>query len=314
KAINADSKLGVSATLMNDGTDTPHRLMLSADNTGTDNRITAISVSGADGQDISKLENVLSYNYVEGEGAKTEPYTGMSQIIDAEDASITINGITVESQSNTIENAIEGITLTLNKQTAADASADTLLITRDDAVATTAVNNYVNAYNALQSTIKSLTAYDVDSQSSAALTGESLARRAQTQVRDAINGLAAKGITLADIGIKTDPTTGQLSVDTEKLNAALKDDRANVQELFAGETGLRKRVTTAVEVFTKSDGLIKTSQDGITRTLKLLVDQYDQMEARIDQKMETYRAQFVQLDSFMAQMKGVSGYLSTQFS
>src|SRR5690606_14298803 len=108
---------------------------------------------------------------------------------------------------------------------------------RDDAVATTAVNNFVNAYNALQSTIKSLTAYDVDSQSSAALTGDSLARRAQTQVRDAINSLAANGITLADIGIKTDPTTGQLSVDTEKLNVALKDDRANVQELFAGETG-----------------------------------------------------------------------------
>src|SRR5690606_21064474 len=60
KPINADSKLGVSATLMNDGTDTPHRRLLSADNTGTDNRITAISASVADGQYIRYLENVLS--------------------------------------------------------------------------------------------------------------------------------------------------------------------------------------------------------------------------------------------------------------
>ena len=314
KAINAESKLGVSATLMNDGTDTPHRLMLSADSTGTDSRITSITVSGGDGVNVDALQNVLAYNHAEGADPLEEPYTGMSQIIKAENASATINGIAVSSQSNTVENAIEGVTLNLVKQTAEGAAPDSLRLTRDDSVTTAAVNNFVSAYNALQTTIKALTAYDVDAQEGAALTGDSLARRAQTQVRDAINGLAVNGMTLSGLGITTDPVSGHLSVDNEKLGAALKNNRAEVEQLFAGESGLSKRVTAAAEVFTKSDGLIKTSQEGITRTLKLLENQYDQMQARINQKMETYRTQFVQLDTFMAQMNSVSSYLNTQLS
>lgn len=312
KAINAESDLGVSATLMNDGdpenTGNPHRLMISADQTGTESRVLSISVAAAEGSsaDASGLASVISY---------TEGETGnMNQIIEAENAQVSINGISVSSQSNTLEDVIEGVTLNLTKQAAEDASPDSLRLTRDDSVTTTAINNFVNAYNALQSTIKALTAYDVDAQEGAALTGDSLARRAQSQVRDAINGLASNGLTLTSIGIKTDAVTGNLSVDTDQLNEALANNRVNVEQLFAGETGLSKRVTSAVEVFTKSDGLIKSSQDGIERTLKLLESQYDQMEARIDQKMETYRTQFVQLDSFMAQMNGISSYLTTQLS
>lgn len=317
KAINADSKLGVSATLMNDGDpDQPHRLMISANETGTQNRMTAIEVKPAEGSgaDVTNLSSILTYTEADPEADPPVASTALKEIVVAEDAEIHINGIKVSSQSNTIENAIEGVTLTLAKQSAEGASPDSLRLTRDDTVATTAVTNFVNAYNALQSTIKTLTAYDVDSQSSAALTGDSLARSAQSRVREAINGMAVNGVTLSSIGIKTDPTTGNLSIDNEKLNAALKDNRADIERLFAGETGLSKRVTTAVEVFTKSDGLIKSSQDGIERTLKLLEGQYEQMETRIDQKMETYRAQFVQLDTFMAQQNGISSYLTQQLA
>lgn len=315
KAINADSKLGVSATLMNDGhPNAPHRLMISANETGVNKSVASITVAAAEGSDAivagqggkPGLEDVLSFSA--GGGG------GLTERTEAKNAEITINGITVSSQTNTIENAIEGVTLTLTKRAAENASPDMLRVTRDDSVTTTAVTNFVNAYNALQSTIKSLTSYDVDSQTGAALTGDTLARRAQSQVRDAINGLAANGITLSSIGIKTDATTGNLSVDNAKLTEALKENRAEIEQLFSGENGLSKRVTSAVEVFTKSDGLIKTSQDSITRTLKLLESQYEQMEARIDQKMETYRQQFVQLDSFMAQMNSTSSYLTSQLS
>jgi len=314
KAINGKSELKVSATLVNTGAgegNKAHRLIISADGTGTESQVSSIEVThGTDGTgDLSRLQAMLNY------GGSDSSSDGMSQSVAAQDAKILINdAISITSQSNTIENAIDGINITLNKAAAEDATPDTLKVTRDDTVTTTAVNNFVNAYNALQSTIKALTAYDVDSQKGAALTGDTLARRAQSQVRDAINGLAVNGVTLSSLGIKTDANTGNLSVDTDKLNEALKNNRADVEQLFAGDSGLSKRVASAVEVFTKSDGLIKTSQDSITRTLKLLEGQYEQMEARIDQKMETYRTQFVQLDTFMAQMNSVSSYLGTQLS
>ena len=320
KAINNDADLKFSATIMNDGTN--HRLMLSADETGTANTVKSIAVSageGGEGLDFTKLSDVVRFTapVIDPDNPDADPVenaTGMTQRVAANDAEVTINGIKVTSGKNSIENVIDGVTLTLNKAAAEGAAGDTLRVTRDDTVASTAVTNFVNAYNALQSTIKSLTAYDVDSQSSAALTGDTLARRAQSQVRDALNGLAVDGVTLSSLGIKTDPNTGNLSVDNAKLTEALTNNRPAVEKLFSGEGGLSKRVTANVEVFTKSDGLIKTSQDSITRTLKLLEQQYEQMEARIDQKMETYRAQFVQLDTFMAQMNSTSSYLSQQLS
>src|SRR5690606_18684465 len=202
--------------------------------TGVQNSIASISVNAAEGSTatVGNLASVLSY----GAG---EP--GMQQITAASDAKVTINGlIEVSSDSNTLENVIDGVTLNLTKAVGADGTADTLKITRDDSVATTAVNNFVNAYNALQSTIKSLTSYDIDAQQGAALTGDSLARNAQSRVRDALNGLAVNGVTLASIGIKTDPVTGNLSVDSTKLNDALKNNRAEIEQLFSGENGDRK--------------------------------------------------------------------------
>ena len=249
KAINAETGLAVSATLMNDGTGSDsHRLMLSADKTGVNNAIASISISSEDFSEteLGTLDSMLSF------GGESSAMTER----EARDAQLTVNGISVKSQGNTIENVIDGVTLTLAKTTE-EGQFNTLRVTRDDGVATTAVNNFVNAYNALQSTIKSLTAYDVDSQSSAALTGDSLARSAQTRLRDAISGFAIDGMTLSSIGVTTDPISGNLKVDTEKLNEALQSDRAGIERLFADESGLSKRVSSAVEVFTKSDGLIK---------------------------------------------------------
>lgn len=308
KAINADADLDFSATLMNDGVG--HRLIISSNETGEQSNITNIQVDlGEDGEgDISSLRDVLSY----AKGASNPG--GMGESVAGRNAIVTINGIEVVSQDNVLEDAIEGVTLTLTKQAAAGAQPDSLQLTRDDAVTTTAVQDFVKAYNALQNTIKSLTSYNMEEQKGSALTGDSLARRVQSQMRDSINGLTANGLTLTSIGIKTDPTNGNLSVDTDKLNEALANNRADIEQLFAGESGLSQRVTAAAEVFTKSDGLLKTSQDGIEKTISQLKRQYEQTEMRIDQKMETYRMQFVQLDSFVAQMGGISSYLTQQLS
>ncbi len=308
KAINADSELGFSATLMNDGVG--HRLIISSDKTGENSTITGISVAhGDDGAgDISGLQDILLYD------KDTPNSAGMGETVKGNNAQAVINGVQVTSQDNVLEDAIEGVTLTLTKQAAADAQPNVLQVARDDSVTTTAVENFVKAYNSLQSNIKSLTSYDVEAQKGSALTGDSLARRVQTQMRDSINGLSANGVTLTSIGITTDPTNGELKLDKQKLTEALTSNRADVEQLFAGDNGLSKRVTSAAEIFTKSDGLLKTSQAGIEKTIRQLERQYEQTEMRIDQKIETYRAQFVQLDGFMSQMNGISSYLNQQLS
>lgn len=311
KAINEKSGLGVSATLVNDGKDTPqHYMLLTAKGTGEDAAIASITVNANAANpttDVSQVQSLMGFDKAAGTGAFTETA--------AQNAAITINGIAIESQSNTIEDAIEGVTLTLLKETEAD-KPQALSVTRDDSVTSKAINSFVSAYNNLQGIIKTLTSYNVDNQTGSALTGDSLARNVQNQIRDALNvaGTGDTIRTLSQLGITTDPTTGNLKVENDKLAAALKDNMPDVQKLFTGEGGLSASLGRVADNFVKSGGTISTATDSMTNTLKDLEDQYDAMSDRIDVKMETYRKQFSQLDTMMAQMNSVSSYLTQQLS
>lgn len=309
KAINADPKAGVQATMVNDGNpDSPYRLMITAKDTGTEASVATINVTGND-----DLNAVLGFNNIEENGVTQS--SGSYTVSDAQNAKLTINGIEVNSQSNSIEDVIEGVTIDL-KSMPKDGETVKVAITRDDTAAINAVKDFVKSYNALLDTIKSQTSFDVENEKSSALTGDSLVRRVETQMRNALNGAEGSGAirTLSDLGIKTDYKTGKLEIDDKKLTAAVKDNLADVTGFLSGENGLGKKMDGAANEFIKSGGLISNATDGIDRNIKDLKKQYAATSERIDNKMENYRKQFSQLDVMVNQMNGVSNYLTQQLS
>ena len=300
-AINADPDIGVNATIVNDGTPgSQYRLLLTSRETGEQNAVTNISVDGN-----ADLDTFLGY----AGGGSTAGVT----VQDATNAELTINGIAITSQSNTVENVIDGVKLTLNQTTT---SAANLTLTRDDSVAKKAVQTFVSAYNSLLGTIKTLTAYDTTAQTSSALTGDSLARSVQTRMRDALSGAidTTDGTTLSKIGITTDPKTGELKIDDDKLTDALSENLDGVTSLFTGTSGVGTRVDQTAQTFVKFDGSFATTIDGLNKTIADIQKQYDATSDRIDQRMETYRAQFTQLDAMVSQMNSLSSYLTQQLS
>ncbi|MFC4297890.1 flagellar filament capping protein FliD [Castellaniella hirudinis] len=301
-AINADKDIGVNATIVNDGTPgSQYRLLLTSRETGEQNAVTNLSVDGN-----ADLESFLGY----AGGGSTAGVTVQA----AKNAELTINGIAVTSQSNTIENVIDGVKLTLNQTTT---SAANLTLTRDDGVAKKAVEDFVKAYNSMLDTVGTLTKYTVGADNpSSPLTGDTLARSVQTRMRDAVSGAieSANGTTLSKIGITTDPKTGKLNIDDTKLTKALAEDSENVKSLFTGVTGVGTRVDQTAETFTRSGGLFSNTTEGLNKTIADIKKQYDATSDRIDQRMETYRAQFTQLDAMVSQMNSLSSYLSQQLS
>lgn len=152
KAINADKNIGMNATVVNDGSGTPYRLLLTSRTTGEQHAATSISVSGN-----TDLDNFLKYA-----GADA---SNVEQGQAAQDAKLSINGIDVTSASNTVSNVIDGVTLTLNQTTGGTAA--NLSLTKDDSIAKKAIEDFVKAYNSLLGSIKTLTSYDVDSKKAA---------------------------------------------------------------------------------------------------------------------------------------------------
>ncbi|MBS0339487.1 MAG: flagellar filament capping protein FliD, partial [Proteobacteria bacterium] len=172
-AINA-ADAGVTASIVNDGSGTPFRLVLLSKETGAASSM-RISVDGD-----AALQNLLG-----NDPAGTQ---NLQQTLAAQDAKLTVNGIAVSSGTNTVKEAIQGTTLTL-----VQTGTTGLSMKANTAAMKTAINDFVKAYNALQSTAKSLTAYDADTKTGAALMGDSTTRNLMNRVRQVLTSPQASG-------------------------------------------------------------------------------------------------------------------------
>jgi flagellar hook-associated protein 2 len=297
-AINADSSLGVSATIINDGSSSPYHLLLIARQTGTQAAVTSI------GSDNASLQSILGFT----QGASSNVTETA-----ASNALLQIDGIDITSQSNTVENAVTGLTLDLN---AVDTSPATLALTHDDTQTIQAAQGLVTAYNNVLSTLQSLTAYDATTQTGSPLTGDPLALEVQERMFDALDTPVSGGAigSLFNLGLSTDPTSGQLSLNADTLSGLLASDPGDVQSLLGGSTGIGDAFQTVTDKLLQSGGPFSSATTSDNDMLNDLKTQYEQTSDRIDTQMDTYRQQFTALDAAMAQMNSLSTYLTQQLS
>lgn len=305
-AINEAAAGAVTASIINDGSS--HRLVLTSTATGAGSSM-EVSVAGN-----ADLQSLLGHDM--------ETAQRLRQTVEAQNAALKVNGIDVTSPTNTVEEAMQGVTMTL-----LDAGASTVKVERDKSAVETAINDFVNAYNKLNTKIREMTAYNSDKGQGAVLTGDNTTRVIQTRLRDAlfeaVGGVAAGDPSLlSDLGISAEKD-GSLKVDSAALSEVLIANPDGVSYLLAGDDdtgGLADTFSAAIEALVvdddgeDQDGLLTISTTYAKRAIDRLADDYERAEGRVDAKIEIYRAQFRQLDSLMSNMNATSGYLSTQFA
>ncbi|MGG5837514.1 flagellar filament capping protein FliD [Huaxiibacter chinensis] len=295
-----------------------YRLMLTSKTTGTDGEMT-ISVTGDD-----TLKAAIGYDSATKTGA-------LSVKTAAQNSIVVVNDIEIERQSNTISDALPGVTFTVKAESKAD---ETLEITRATDANQKAISDWVTAYNSLQSTINSLTKYTAvdagadQSSSNGALIGDGNVRSIQSQLRSLLTEVQSGSVQImAQLGITQDPvkasdgTMGNLKIDTDKLSKALTNNPDAVQQYFIGDgkttglaTQMSKTLDSMLSTSTGNAGVIQNAKDGINKTLKNLSDRYDSMEASIEATMARYKAQFTSLDVLVTKMTSTANYLTQQFS
>ena len=301
-AINK-AGIGVTASIINDGSASPYRLVLTSDKTGTQATMRVSSTDPA-------LNNVIAFDPAAAAGVNK-----MEQKVPPANATLKISGIDVVSQSNAVVDASQGVTMNLAKT-----GTTTLVVTRDNDAIKTSVQALVTAYNNIQSTAKSLTAFDTKAGTSSALTGDGTLRSIQSSLRTMLGGAMDDGnggkITLIDVGISFNKD-GTMALDSTKLTKALNDNLGGVTAMFSSTTGsggLGKQASDYIDSLTKTDGALKSAQDGITKTLKDLEGDYTRVQDRVTATIDRYKAQFTQLDLVVAQMNRTSSYLTQQFN
>ncbi|MFZ6658627.1 flagellar filament capping protein FliD [Undibacterium sp. TJN19] len=216
-AINS-ANIGVSASIVGDGSATPYHLVLNSSKTGAASSI-KITSSGEDAAVTSLLAN---------DPAGTQHFTEVST---AQNASLTVNGIAISSASNTVLGAIQGVSLTVSK-----VGTTSISVSPNTTGIQAGVTSFVKAYNDLNSTIKSLTAYDATTNKAGLLLGDSTTQSIQNQIRktlsSSVNGLGGGLTTLSQIGVSFQKD-GSIALDASKLSSALATKFSDVGGLFA---------------------------------------------------------------------------------
>ncbi len=227
-AIN-QADVGVSASIVNDGTG--NRLVIASSDTGLNNAL-KITVSDSDGNhtDNAGLSR-LAYD------ASTGGAINMVETVAAQNATMVIDGINISKPSNTISDALGGVTFNLIK--AEPGTTTTLNVARDVSKVQAGAEAFVKAYNELAKTISDVSRYDVANQQASILTGDSTVRAIQTQLRGVLNSFlpgAAGGLnSLSQIGISFQKD-GTLQLDNAKLNAVLNDPSKDIAAFFTSKT------------------------------------------------------------------------------
>lgn len=304
-AIN-NAGLGISATIVNDGSGTPYRLALSADQTGTSHAISNITIlAGGD----SAINDLLAFNPTANPPAPA-PAVPMTETVAAQDAAFTVNGIAMTNASNTINGAIQGVILTLKSE-----STTTLTVARDNSAVTTAAANFVKAYNDLATQLKSRSAYGTSTSGAGVLAGDGTVRQMQSDLRGILSTPASGGTLsyLAEIGITTQ-AGGTLTLDSSKLADALNNDYADVVNLFSNSTdGFATRLVAWASSVTQTDGLIDQRTLILKDSITTYNNQISQLEKRMADIQRQYTTTYTNLNMMLISMNQTSTYLSNQF-
>jgi flagellar hook-associated protein 2 len=217
-AINSQAGDLVTASIVNTGdANDPYKLIIRSDETGAANDISnfstdiVVSTSGGD----------TALSFVSGES------------VQGVDAVFKINGVQISRGSNTISDVIDGLTLTLNGKTD---DPVTVTVSADTDTIKSALNDFITAYNDVNSLIQAQFSYDEETGSAGVLSGDATLR----QIQSSLQSLVVRGITdadgnrysLATIGVSIDKYSGELSLDEDKMATAIESDSSLLFNLF----------------------------------------------------------------------------------
>ncbi|MEW6445838.1 MAG: flagellar filament capping protein FliD [Pseudomonadota bacterium] len=301
---NASDNTGVSASIVNadDGSGgTVSRLMLTSQETGTANSVN-ITINDDDG------------NNTDASGLSALAFTQQTA---AQDAIVRLDGYTITRSSNTISDAVDGMTFTLKSVTTSAAQVG--VETDTDAIETT-LQEFVDGYNAMRQVMADLGKYDPETKKAGALQGDALLRNLQQGLRrdvaDPVASLADPLNTLAGFGIKFDQY-GVMSLDTTEFGDAIEsaaDSMTRLSSLFGATDGLVARATARMDVVIQSGGILDTQLTQLKDQKSSIDDQRERLDYRLSRLETQLLKQFNSMDVMVAQYNSTGSYLAQQLA
>jgi len=222
----------------------------------------------------------------------------------ASDAIVKIDGLEIKSASNTLTNAVPGVSINV-----IDKGTSVIGVDRDADALKTKLDAFVTSYNDVMKTLNAeFASVSGVTKGRDSLVGDSTMQALQSSLRGMVSSSVANGdsklTTFASIGLSSG-RDGTLTLDATKFQKATAADYQGVSSLLAGRTdgtGLMTKVANGVDLFTRSDGTLKAKIDGLAARNRRIDTQIDSMQKRIDKYEEGLTKQYANLESVVGGM------------
>ena len=252
-------------------------------------------------------------------GSGTGTAVGFHETQAAQNALFSVDGVDYVRSSNTVTDALPGVTLALERgavSPATQGTAEDLALENDQAATTTNLQKFADAYNAVMTLVQKSLAVNKDTDRATTLAGSSSVRSLQGLLHGVIShsvtGLAGVR-TLADIGLKTN-RDGSLTVDATTLTSAMSRDPSALDTIFSRATdGISALVGSMVDQQTSTgSGVLALGQKGLSNRIDSLDKQILSMQLRVDAYKKGLLAQFTAMEDVLSSLKSTSNYLTSQ--
>lgn len=302
--INA-AKGGVTATVLRDASG--ERLLMRSRDTGKalGYQVAATDGDATDGKDLGRL----AFTSLSG--------SGMSLTQAGLNAVAKVNGVTIESASNTVKDALPGITLNLLKPTTSSA---TITVSNDKDSMRKAVQGFVDAYNTLSDMLATSTKYDADTKTRGSLQGDSTAVGLQRALRSMMRSETPGGAftRLSDVGLEI-KADGKLGINSSKLDAAL-DQPAEMTRLFGAASdnptlkGFGLKLDNFADGLVAADGSLSARTSSLRSAIQRNSKEMDKVNDRASRAETRYLAQYNAMDAAVAKFSSLNAYVAQQIT
>jgi flagellar hook-associated protein 2 len=310
--INA-ANAGVTASIVRDSSGA--RLVLSSTATGASGAVRITAVDGDGNSTDAAGLSALAFDPPTA-AAQLPPVTGqMTQTQVAMNAQASVNGLTVNSATNTLSSVIDGVTLTLAKVTSAPV---TVTVALDTASQRKAVTDFAKAFSDMNTYIASQTKFDATTKTAAALQGDRSTLTVQSNLRSLVLGASAASSafkTLSDIGLAIQ-TDGSLTLNDTKFSAALSNP-TELAKLFSSTSsgdpsgqGFGVRVKAMASQLIDSQGAISTHTQDLRNSITRNQTDQQRLTDRVALTKARLLKQYSALDTTLSQISGESSSLT----
>ncbi|MDC1329122.1 flagellar filament capping protein FliD [Pseudomonadales bacterium] len=307
-----DTPSGIAAAINASGTGFTATLV----DTDTDGNNYRLVIQGPSGED-----NAFTVSSTPNLGF----HASGNQLTTAANARFTVDGIAIERASNTVSDAITGITLNLN----AVASGISLQVVSDTSTLKTKLQDLVSVYNDMQVALTELGDPDSDEEEvGGALSNDlSLLRTVRDAMYDAISTVSSTpsgGVnSLMDLGIEL-TRTGTLSFnestyDTVALNkfsdivTMLSAGTTNQSAFSSDKQGLafdaKVKLDTLMDAY---DGIFVIRESSAADKLTDYEDRLSKIEMRMEMVYQSYVRQFSAMETLINTLNGTREYVKGQ--